>query len=200
LRVGVLALQGGVDEHLYAVKAALNKLNVHGEAVRVKRARDLKGLDGLILPGGESTAIQRLMVRVGLWGEVRDLILEGLPVMGTCAGAVLLARSVKDREVEGPRVETLGAMNVEVVRNYFGRQRESFEAHLQVPAIGGGPFRAIFIRAPAITRVLEPAKPLAKLGDVVVAAEEGARLATAFHPELSGDPRLHEYWLGRLRR
>ena len=200
MRIGVLALQGGVAEHLYAVKAAFNKLNIHGEAVRVKSVRDLKGLDGLILPGGESTAIQRLMVRIGLWGEVKDLILQGLPVMGTCAGAVLLARSVRDREVEGPRVETLEAMNIEVVRNYFGRQRESFEVYLQVPAIEGGPFKAIFIRAPAIIKVIEPAKPLAKLGDVVVAVEEGAKLATSFHPELSGDTRLHEYWLRRLRR
>jgi len=199
LRVGVLALQGGVAEHLHMVKASLSELNLAGEAVEVKRAQQLKDLDGLILPGGESTVIYRLMTRVGLWGEVKDLVAEGLPVMGTCAGAVLLARSVKDREVGEPRVETLGALNIEVVRNYFGRQRESFEVELNVPRLGERPFRAIFIRAPAITSAASPAEPLAWLGGVAVIAEEGAKLAVAFHPELSGDLRLHEYWLQRLR-
>ena len=200
MKVGVLALQGGVTEHLYMARAALSRLGVAGEAVKVKRAQDLTDVDGLILPGGESTAMQRLMARTGLWEVVKDSLSEGLPAMGTCAGAILLARAVKDREVEEPRLEALGAMNVEVVRNYFGRQRESFEVLLEIPALGGPPFKAVFIRAPAIIKAYSPAKPLAWMDNVVVAAEEEARLATVFHPELGPDIRLHEYWIQKIRK
>lgn len=200
MKIGVLSLQGGVAEHIYMVRASLNELGIGGEVVKVGAIQNLKNIDGLIIPGGESTTIQRLMVRLELWDAVKELIISGLPVLGTCAGAILLAKSVRDREVGRAKIETLGAMNMEVVRNYFGRQRESFEADITIPILGELPFRAIFIRAPAITRVDTPAEPLSQLGDVIVAAAEGAKIATVFHPELGKDPRLHKLWLQNIRR
>lgn len=200
MRIGVLALQGGVTEHIYMVKSSLSKLGISGEVVRVRTVKDVKDVDGLILPGGESTTMQRLMARLGLWDEVKMRIDEGMPVLGTCAGAVLLAKSVRDREVGDAKVRTLEAMNIEVVRNYYGRQRESFEADVKIPILGEEPFRAIFIRAPAIVKVNAPAEPIAQLGSVFIAAVEGAKLATAFHPELGKDLRLHKFWLQSIRR
>ncbi|MCX8204298.1 MAG: pyridoxal 5'-phosphate synthase glutaminase subunit PdxT [Candidatus Nezhaarchaeota archaeon] len=200
MKIGVLALQGGVSEHIYMVRAALNELGISGEAIKVSSTSDVKNIDGLIIPGGESTTIQRLMVKLGLWNIVKELIIDGLPVLGTCAGAILLAKSVKDREVEEPRVETLGTMSIEVVRNYFGRQKESFESDIKIPILGEQPFRAVFIRAPAITRVNVPARPLAQLNDVIVAAVEDVKLVTTFHPELSKDLRLHMFWLQNIHR
>ncbi|MEM4699374.1 MAG: pyridoxal 5'-phosphate synthase glutaminase subunit PdxT [Candidatus Nezhaarchaeales archaeon] len=200
MKIGVLSLQGGVAEHIYMVRASLNELNVSGEVVKVSTTQSLKDVDGLIIPGGESTTIQRLMVRLELWDLVRERIIDGLPALGTCAGAILLAKSVKDREAERAKVETLGVMNIEVVRNYFGRQRESFEADIVIPVLGERPFRAIFIRAPAITKVDAPAEALSQLGSVIVAAAEGVNIATAFHPELGKDLRLHKFWLQNIRR
>ncbi len=185
MKIGVLAAQGAFAEHI----AALNKLNT--EAVPVRLPRELTGVDGLIIPGGESTAISRLMDAYDLMAKIADMAKNGLPVFGTCAGMILLAK-----EVAGDGARSLGLMDIKVRRNAFGRQVDSFETALTIPALGEIPFPAVFIRAPYIEECKNGAIVLAKLDDgTAVAARQGRLLATAFHPELTEDPRLHKYFL-----
>jgi len=185
MKIGVLAAQGAFAEHI----AALNKLNT--EAVPVRLPRELAGVDGLIIPGGESTAISRLMDAYDLMAKIADMAKNGLPVFGTCAGMILLAK-----EVAGDGARSLGLMDIKVRRNAFGRQVDSFETALTIPALGEIPFPAVFIRAPYIEECKNGAIVLAKLDDgTAVAARQGRLLATAFHPELTEDPRLHKYFL-----
>ncbi len=184
-KVGVLALQGGFMEHI----AALRRLGAGAYPVRLPG--ELKGLGGLVIPGGESTTIGKLMREYHLEEELSRLIAGGLPVFGTCAGMVLLAR-----DVSGMELQTLGVMDIEVKRNAFGRQVDSFEADLAVPALGEHPFHAVFIRAPLIEKAGDSVEILARLPDgAPVAARESNMLATAFHPELTTDLRFHEYFL-----
>ena len=186
MRIGVLAAQGAFIEHI----ASLQRLGV--EAFPVRLPRDLAQIDGLIIPGGESTSISKLMLDYNLVEEVKNLAQNGLPVFGTCAGMILLAKDITD----GNRVEPLRLMDIKVRRNAFGRQRESFEADLSIPALGGKPFHAIFIRAPIIEQVNSGVKVLARLDDgTIVAVREGKLLASAFHPELTDDLRFHQYFL-----
>ncbi len=181
LKIGVLAVQGAFREHI----AMFEFLGV--EAVEVRLPEQLDDLDGLVIPGGESTAIGRLMATFGLLEPVRRTIEGGLPVYGTCAGMILLARDI-GREAQ----PILGRMDIVVRRNAFGRQLDSFESDIAVPDLGPEPFHAVFIRAPIIERVGPGARTLARLDDgTIVAAEEGTMLVTAFHPELSGDARMH---------
>jgi 5'-phosphate synthase pdxT subunit len=184
-RIGVLALQGDFAEHI----AALARLGE--EAVPVRLPGGLNGVSGLVIPGGESTTIGKLMRDYRLADELRALIRDGMPVLGTCAGMVALAKNLS-----GTDQETLGVMDIEVRRNAFGRQVDSFEADLDIPALGPAPFHAVFIRAPVIERVGSGVEVLASLpGGPPVAVREGNVVATAFHPELTPDPRLHEYFL-----
>ena len=187
LRIGVLALQGDFEAHL----KMLAELGVEGKAVRLPE--HLHNLDGIILPGGESTTIGKLMVLYGLDGPMQQKIREGFPIWGTCAGLILLARET-DNALEGQPL--LASMHIRVRRNAFGSQRESFETDLSVPAIGEAPFHAFFIRGPAIESVGSEVEVLATLDDgTIVAAREGLLLGTAFHPEIGGDPRFHQYFL-----
>jgi pyridoxal 5'-phosphate synthase pdxT subunit len=185
MRIGVLALQGAFVEHM----AMLRRLGV--EAVPVRLPEGLEGLDGVVIPGGESTTIGKLLVTYGLLEPLRRTIEAGTPVYGTCAGMILLARDI------GTAAQPiLGAMDIVVKRNAFGRQLASFEQEIAVPELGAEPFHAIFIRAPAIERVGPRARALARLDDgTIVAAQQGHMLATAFHPELSHDTRLHEHFV-----
>ena len=185
MRIGVLALQGAFVEHM----AMLRRLGV--EAVPVRLPEGLEGLDGVVIPGGESTTIGKLMVSYGLLEPLRRTIEAGTPVYGTCAGMILLARDI------GTAAQPiLGAMDIVVKRNAFGRQLDSFEQEIAVPELGAEPFHAIFIRAPAIERVGPRTRALARLDDgTIVAAQQGHMLATAFHPELSHDTRLHAYFV-----
>ncbi len=195
-RVGVLALQGDFREHI----RALRRLGV--EATEVRLPGQLAGLDGLILPGGESTTMGKLAVEFGLLEPLRDLAAGGLPMWGTCAGLILLAREA------GHSQPLIGALDVTVQRNAFGRQLQSFEADLAVPALADPepPFRAVFIRAPLITRVGPDVAVLARLDSIegkageIVAVRQGPLLATAFHPELTGDDRFHRYFLSFMER
>ena len=187
LHIGVLALQGDFEAHL----KMLAELGVEGKAVRLPE--HLHNLDGIILPGGESTTIGKLMVLYGLDGPMQQKIREGFPIWGTCAGLILLARET-DNALEGQPL--LASMHIRVRRNAFGSQRESFETDLSVPAIGEAPFHAFFIRGPAIESVGSEVEVLATLDDgTIVAAREGLLLGTAFHPEIGGDPRFHQYFL-----
>jgi 5'-phosphate synthase pdxT subunit len=189
--VGVVAVQGAVSEHICAFEAALASSGIRGSAVPVRKPGELAKVDALALPGGESTTISKLLVKFGLFDEIRSRASEGMPVMGTCAGLVLLAKE-GDSQVGKTGTRLLGLMNMRVSRNAFGRQRESFEAPVRLAGIAGGDFPAVFIRAPAIESVRGPCKPLARLEGRIVAARQGDMLALAFHPELSGDLRIHE--------
>ncbi len=186
MKVGVLAAQGAFAEHI----AALKKMGV--DAVPVRLLRELKGLDGLIIPGGESTSISRLMLDYNLTGKIKSLAQKGLPVFGTCAGMIMLADEITD----GEAVKPLGLMKIRVSRNAFGRQRESFETELSIPVLGKKPFPGIFIRAPLIEQSNSNVEVLARLDDgTIVAARQGKLLASAFHPELTDDLRFHQYFL-----
>src|SRR3990172_6663681 len=185
MKIGVLASQAAFAEHI----AILKRLGV--EAVAVRLPEDLKGIDGLIIPGGESTTISKLMLAYKLSDEIRSLGKKGIPIWGTCAGMIMLAD-----KLPGSTVEPLGLMKIVVKRNAFGRQKESFETELAIPALGKKPFPAVFIRAPAIQETMDGAETLAKLDDgTIVAARQGKLLASAFHPELTDDPRFHQYFL-----
>ncbi len=194
MRIGVVGLQGAVSEHLGAVERAFKKLQVEGRVLWVKRPDQLEGIDGVIIPGGESTTIGRLMASGGLFEPIRELGLEGTPILGTCAGLILLAKQ-GDEQVRRTGQPLLGLMDISVVRNAFGRQRESFEASLRVPKFGEEPFECVFIRAPAIERVWGDVEVLAEYGGKIVAAQQGRLVAMAFHPELTPDTRAHEYFL-----
>jgi 5'-phosphate synthase pdxT subunit len=186
-RIGVLALQGDFEAHL----RAFTDLGV--EARAVKLPEHLTDLDGIILPGGESTTIGKLMVQYGLREPLKQKIEEGFPVWGTCAGLILLAKETDNALASQP---LLASIDIRVRRNAFGSQRESFETDLSVPVLGEAPFHAFFIRGPSIESAGSGVEVLATLDDgTIVAVREGALLGTAFHPEVSGDPRFHHYFL-----
>lgn len=195
-RIGVLALQGDVREHA----RMLEQLGAHVTAVR--RPAELAVVDGLVIPGGESTVIDRLARITGLREPLREAIADGLPVLGTCAGLILLAERLRDG---GPGQETFGGLDVTVRRNAFGRQTESFETDLVVPALerpgaDGAPVRAAFIRAPLIEEIGPAAELLAALPDGrAVAARQGRVMGLAFHPESTGETRFHELFLRVVR-
>src|SRR3954453_23096375 len=185
-KVGVLALPGAFREH----REVLDALDV--EAVEARPPAALGALDALILPGGESTPMSQLLDSSGVRAPLAELLAEGLPVLGTCAGMILLARDVVDGR---PDQESFGAIDVAVRRNAYGRQRDSFEADLAVDGIAGRPFPGVFIRAPRIESVGERVDVLAHHDDVPVLARQGNVVVASFHPELSGDLRLHEWFL-----
>jgi 5'-phosphate synthase pdxT subunit len=186
-RVGVLALQGDFEAHL----KMLAELGVEGQAVRLPA--QLEDLDGIIIPGGESTTIGKLMVMYGLDEPLRQAIRNGVPVWGTCAGLILLSKVTDNAKAGQP---LLASMDIRTRRNAFGSQRESFETDLSVPVLGEAPFHAVFIRGPVIEEVGPGVEVLATLDDgSIVAVREGTLLGTAFHPEVSGDPRFHHYFL-----
>jgi len=186
MNVGVLALQGDFLEHEKMLRG------LGAQPVEVRLPGQLDGLDALIIPGGESTTIGKLAVTYGLLEPLREFA-RHKPVWGTCAGMIMLARDV------GRDQPLLGLMNITVNRNAFGRQVDSFEADLDVPALGPQPFRALFIRAPLVTAVGAGVEVLAQLdGRSIVAVRQGRWLATAFHPELTGDARFHRYFLGEV--
>jgi 5'-phosphate synthase pdxT subunit len=184
-RAGVLGLQGDFAEHL----ATLDRLGV--QSVDVRRPEQLDEIDALIIPGGESTTIGKLAHQYGILEKLRDRVSEGMPVWGTCAGAIFIAK-----DVPGHPHPLASLMDMTVERNAFGRQVDSFEADLDVKPLGAPPFHAVFIRAPRISRVGPAVEVLATLRDgTVVAARQGRLLATSFHPELTKDERFHRYFL-----
>jgi pyridoxal 5'-phosphate synthase pdxT subunit len=186
--IGVLALQGAFLEH----GAVLKRLGV--KAVEVRLPAQLTGLAGLIIPGGESTTILKLMHIYEIFAPLRRLIGAGLPVLGTCAGMICLSHTVSNSQQSV--LEPLGVMDIQVKRNAFGRQVDSFEADLEVPVLGKKPYRAVFIRAPLIEKVGPAARVLARLPEgVIVAAQQGNLLVSSFHPELTDDLRFHRYFL-----
>jgi 5'-phosphate synthase pdxT subunit len=184
VKIGVLALQGAVAEHIQMLSA------LGAEAVPVRLPSELEGLDALIIPGGESTTISKLLSDYGLMEPIRRLAKKGFPIFGTCAGLVLLAKKVPNLQME-----SIGVMDIEVERNAFGRQVDSFEADLKIPALHNGTFHGVFIRAPIIEKVRRGVEVLCQLNGKPVAVKQRKLLACAFHPELTDDLRLHKYFL-----
>lgn len=196
LRIGVLALQGGVAEHACAARAA------GADPVLVRRPEELAGVDALILPGGESTAMTKLLAVSELAEPLGERLNAGMPAFGSCAGLILLAADVDPPD---GRTRNFGAIDITVRRNAFGRQLDSFEEDLDVPELGGGPARAVFIRAPWVVRAGLGVQALATVGGPdgvepkIVAAKQGNILVTAFHPELTADIRWHALFLSMAR-
>ncbi|MEW1718822.1 pyridoxal 5'-phosphate synthase glutaminase subunit PdxT [Streptomyces sp. NPDC093109] len=188
--IGVLALQGDVREHLDALTAA------GADARSVRRPAELDAVEGLVIPGGESTTMSKLAVLFGMLEPLRTRVRTGMPVYGTCAGLIMLAEKILD-----PRSgqETVGGIDMIVRRNAFGRQNESFEAAVEVAGVAGGPVEGVFIRAPWVESVGAGVEVLAEYGGHVVAVRQGAALATSFHPELTGDHRLHRFFTDMVR-
>ncbi|WP_348787956.1 pyridoxal 5'-phosphate synthase glutaminase subunit PdxT [Leifsonia sp. NPDC080035] len=189
--VGVLALQGDFREHLAVLRG------LGADAVPVRRPEELSAVAGLVIPGGESSVMDKLSRAFGLAEPLKEAIADGLPVYGTCAGLIMLA----DRIVDGiAGQQSLGGLDVAVRRNAFGSQVDSFETDLDIPAVGETPMHAVFIRAPIVETVGEKATALARVdGGRVVAVEQGNLLGTSFHPEITGDTRFHEYFLAKVR-
>ena len=197
MRVGVIGVQGDVSEHVDAVARAMKEYGAVGEAFAVRRREDLDRVDGLTIPGGESTTISKLLVKLDLFDEiVRRAREESMPILGTCAGCILLA---KDGGVQAQKTGSrlLGLMDMAVDRNAFGRQKESFEADLDVAGLDR-PFHGVFIRAPAIVRTWGECRALARHEDKIVLARQGCLIGAAFHPELSNDFRIHRWFLELL--
>lgn len=191
-RIGVLALQGDVSEHVLALERAGNgKVQV----VEVRKSGQIEECQALVLPGGESTTICRQLKSSGLIEELKAAALSGKPILATCAGLVLVSQEVGGDS--GSHVKPLGLMDIKISRNAFGPQRESFEADLQIKGLDK-PYRAVFIRAPAIAQVGRNVEVLARVGEAVVAARQKNLLALAFHPELTEDPRIHQIFLKML--
>lgn len=184
MKIGVLALQGAFREHANILQT------LGAETQLVKRDFQLEGLDGLVIPGGESTAIGKLLREYSLLEPLRDMAKRGFPVFGTCAGMIVMAKAL-----EGPEEPHLAIMDIIVNRNSFGRQRESFEADLDMPVLGAKTFPAVFIRAPHVVQVGEGVAVLCSYEGRVVAAQQNHMLALSFHPELTGDSRIHRYFL-----
>jgi 5'-phosphate synthase pdxT subunit len=188
-KIGILALQGAVREH----RRALERPGV--EVAGVLEPRDLEGINGLVLPGGESTTVGKLLARYNLLEPIATAGRNGLPLFGTCTGLILLAKHVDDNNPY-----RLNLMDVVVKRNAFGRQQDSFEADMPIPALGNKPFHAVFIRAPYIERAGDGVEVLLQHEGKILLARQGNLLASAFHPELTDDPRLHDYFLQLVRQ
>ncbi|KAA0003422.1 MAG: pyridoxal 5'-phosphate synthase glutaminase subunit PdxT [Thermoplasmata archaeon] len=185
MKVGIIAFQGAIEEHRIALEKTMEKMGEKGKVFLIKEK--MEDIDALVIPGGESTTISNLMRKTGIFDEIIAMA-EEIPIMGTCAGCILLAKEIKNG------VETLKIMDMEVERNAFGRQKESFQCSLPIEGFDK-PFPAVFIRAPLIKKVWGDCIPLARIGEGIVMAKQGNKIALAFHPELTDDLRVHQYFL-----
>lgn len=195
IRIGVLALQGDVEENVNATLQAFKELGMDGSVIQVKYPDQISKIDGIIIPGGESTVIGTLAALNGSLKVLRDRIGEGMPVLGTCAGMIVLAKRAYDRVVGETKQKLLNMLDVTVERNAFGRQMDSFEAYLDIPLLGDKPFKGVFIRAPIVKDHASNVEVLARLNGKIVAVKQGNIIGTVFHPELADDARLHMHFI-----
>lgn len=196
IKVGVLGIQGDIEENILSTDEALKKLNLRGTVESVRYSESIAELDGLILPGGESTVIGSLLSIQGkVFQTIEKKIKEGMPVLGTCAGLIMLSKRTYDKVVGETKQKLFGMLDVVIERNAFGRQHESFEVDLEIPVLGKEPFRGIFIRSPIVNNVGDSVSILTKLNDKIVAVKQNNIIGTSFHPELSADRRLHELFI-----
>ncbi|MFB0562241.1 MAG: pyridoxal 5'-phosphate synthase glutaminase subunit PdxT [Candidatus Lokiarchaeia archaeon] len=198
IRVGVLAFQGAIEEHVSMIKLAFKSLSVEGEVLWVKKLEHLEEIQSLVIPGGESTVMGRLLETSGLLDAIKKFANDGKPIFGTCSGMVLLAKEVYDRVVGKTGQPTLKLMDIAVERNAFGRQGESFEKDLDIPLLGEKNFRGVFIRSPVVQSFGDKVKPLCRLDGRIVAVQQQNMLATSFHPELTNNLRFHEFFLKQV--
>lgn len=199
LRLGVLAIQGDAAENVSSLRDSAAELGEDASVCAVKSPGDVSGLDGLVIPGGESTAIGQLSLTNGSLARIKQRAESGMPVLGICAGMVLLARRASDPAAGGTGQPLLGVLDIEIERNSFGRQRRSFEADVSMEAIGIPSFRGVFIRSPAVTSASSGAEPLALLDEKIVAVRKGNVVGTSFHPELTGDLAVHKHFVSLAR-
>jgi 5'-phosphate synthase pdxT subunit len=195
LTIGILGLQGNLEEHTAATRLALERMKLNGSVTWVKTAKEAEMIDGLIIPGGESTVMGQLATFNRTLESIKQRIQGGMPALGTCAGLIMLAKKTYDRVLGETTQPILGVMDVVVQRNSFGRQRNSFETDLEIPLLGEKKFRGVFIRSPTIREAGTNVKTLSRFNDTIVAVKEHNIIGTSFHPELTNDSRLHEYFL-----
>jgi pyridoxal 5'-phosphate synthase pdxT subunit len=196
--VGVLGIQGDVEENKTVAKEALNHTNIKGEIKVVRYAEEIEKIDGLIIPGGESTVMTTLAaVQGAILHTIRRRIDDGMPVLGTCAGMIMLAKRAYDRIIGETKQQLLSKMDIVVERNAFGRQRDSFEAKIDMPILGknNNAFKGIFIRAPVVIEVGVAVEVIAQFNNKIVGVRQGNLIGTSFHPELSGDDRIHKQFI-----
>lgn len=196
MKIGVVAHQGAVSEHIDTLKKLFLQENIDGRAIEIRTKEALKDLRGLIIPGGESTTISKLLKQTEMREDIRTLAKEGLPIFGTCAGCILLAKE-GDEEVRKSQTDLLQLMDMKVTRNAFGRQKESFETDLTIQGLKE-PFKAVFIRAPAILKVWGNCKIISEFEEKTVMAKQNNLLAASFHPELTDDMRIHTLFLDMI--
>ncbi|MEM2856717.1 MAG: pyridoxal 5'-phosphate synthase glutaminase subunit PdxT [Candidatus Nitrosocaldaceae archaeon] len=192
IKIGILGFQGDIEENANASKKALEHLNIDGQVLHVRYPQQIREIDALIIPGGESTVMGLLAMINNSANVIRDRIMDGMPVLGTCAGMILLAKSAYDRVVGNTKQNLLSLLDIVVERNAFGRQFDSFEVELPIDGISDR-FNCVFIRAPVIMEYAGNVKPIARLGNKIVAVKQGNIIGTSFHPELSNDTKMHEY-------
>jgi len=195
LDIGILSLQGDVPENFMSTMMAMNELGIDGSVSQVKTPDQISALDGLIIPGGESTMMGHLSLTNGAMNSLKEKIESGMPVLGICAGMILLSKNSKDRVVGSTKQPLLDALDVEIERNSFGRQKDSFEAEVALDAIDIPSFQGVFIRAPAVLRTGSDVETLGKFNEKIIAVKQGNILATSFHPELTRDVSLHKHFV-----
>lgn len=193
ITIGVLGFQGDIEENIAATKQAFHEMQVEGSVELVRYPEEVDKVDGLILPGGESTVQSTLAAIQRSLPVIKKRISEGMPVMGTCAGMIMLSRRTFDRVVGDTKQKLMGNLDIVIERNAFGRQGDSFEVDLSINMLGKEAFKGVFIRAPAVSEVGKDVEVIAKLNSKVVAVRQKNIIGTAFHPELSGDSRMHKH-------
>jgi 5'-phosphate synthase pdxT subunit len=200
INIGILAVQGDVAENILATKMAIEELGMQGVVTEVKTPEQISDLDGLVIPGGESTVIGTLSLVNGSLKKIKEKIASGMPVFGICAGMILLSKKAKDRVVGETNQPLLDFLDVKIERNAFGRQKDSFESEISLDKIGIIKFLGVFIRAPSIVDAGKDVEVLSKFNEKIIAVKQGNIIGTAFHPELTGDISLHKYFVGLIKK
>ncbi len=200
INIGILAVQGDVAENILATKMAIEDLGMEGIVTEVKTPEQISDLDGLVIPGGESTVIGTLSLVNGSLKKIKEKIASGMPVFGICAGMILLSKKAKDRVVGEMDQPLLDFLDVKIERNAFGRQKDSFESEISMDKIGISKFPGVFIRAPSIIETGKDVEVLSKFNEKIIAVKQGNILGTSFHPELTGDISLHKYFVSLIRK
>ncbi len=199
ISIGVLAVQGDVAENIMATKMALEELGLEGIVNEVKTPEQISDLDGLIIPGGESTVIGTLSMVNGSLKKIKEKIASGMPVFGICAGMIMLSKKAKDRVIGEMDQPLLDFLDVKIERNAFGRQKDSFESEISIDKIGISKFPGVFIRAPSIMETGKNVEVLSKFNEKIIAVKQGNVVGTSFHPELTGDLSLHKYFVNLIK-
>lgn len=200
INIGILAVQGDVAENVLATKMAIEELGMEGIVTEVKTPEQISDLDGLVIPGGESTVIGTLSLVNGSLKKIKEKIASGMPVFGICAGMIVLSKKAKDRVVGEMDQPLLDFLDVKIERNTFGRQKDSFESEISMDKIGISKFPGVFIRAPSIMEAGKDVEILSKFNEKIIAVKQGNIIGTAFHPELTGDISLHKYFLSLIKK